>query len=170
MIFIAIGSNLRSNFGDRFDNINLAIKNIEDIGIKIVSKSSYYESLSYPNKNDPKFINIVISITSELSVTDLMSYFISIENKLERKREKKNDPRTCDIDIIDFKGEVLNFKLKDAEFNSPHKKMIYRNFVLFPLKEISPNWIHPFTKENIDTLIQKLSNEDKKSILKINKN
>jgi len=52
----------------------------------------------------------------------------------------------------------------------PHKKLIFRNFVLLPLQEIFPEWKHPITKENIRTLIDKLSEEDKKSILKIKKN
>ena len=52
----------------------------------------------------------------------------------------------------------------------PHEKLVYRSFVLFPIKEIAPTWKHPKTHENIDTLIQKLSEEDRKSILKIKKN
>ena len=52
----------------------------------------------------------------------------------------------------------------------PHKELIFRNFVLLPLQEISPEWKHPLTKENINTLIDKLSEENKKSILKIKKN
>jgi len=52
----------------------------------------------------------------------------------------------------------------------PHKKLIFRNFVLFPLQEISPEWKHPITKENISALIDKLSEEDKKSILMVKKN
>ena len=64
---------------------------------------------------------------------------------------------------------VLNFNYKTLDFVVPHKKLIYRNFVLFPLKEISPNWKHPQTKDHIDVLIDNLSTEDKKSILKIKK-
>jgi len=52
----------------------------------------------------------------------------------------------------------------------PHEKLIYRNFVLFPLQEIVPNWIHPSTKEKISNLIGKLPEEDRKSILKVKKN
>ena len=44
-----------------------------------------------------------------------------------------------------------------------------RNFVLFPLKDVEPNWIHPKTKESIDTLIKKLPTQDRKSILKVKK-
>ena len=170
MIFLALGSNLSSSFGDRFKNINLAISYLEGYKIQIIKKSNFYETYSYPNKENPKFINIVISVKTHLSPVDLMSVLIMIEKNLERKRNKKNDPRTCDIDIIDYNKQVLNFQYKNLDLALPHKKLTSRNFVLFPLKEIFPEWKHPRTKEIIGSLIQKLSEENKKSILKIKKN
>jgi len=170
MVILGLGSNLNSNYGDRFQNLNLAITSLESYGIHLKKKSSFYESLSYPNVNNPKFINIVISVTTKLPPIDLMSVLIFIEENLERKRNKKNDPRTCDIDIIDYNNQVINFKYRNLDLKIPHEKMIYRNFVLFPLKEILPDWKHPKTKENINTLIDKLSDDEKNSILKIEKN
>jgi 2-amino-4-hydroxy-6-hydroxymethyldihydropteridine diphosphokinase len=85
-----------------------------------------------------------------------MSVLISIEEKLERKRSKKNDPRTCDLDIIDYNYQIMNFKYGDLELTLPHKEMTNRNFVLYPLREIYPNWIHPLTKKNINALIKNL--------------
>ena len=94
---------------------------------------------------------------------------IFIENKLQRVRNKKNAPRTCDIDIIDFNRKVINFKYQNSDFLVPHEKLDSRNFVLYPLKEILPNWTHPKTNEQIDDLITKLDIKDKKSILKVKK-
>ena len=170
MIFLGIGSNLSSRFGDRFKNINLTMSYLEGYEIQILKKSNFFETYSYPNKDNPKFINIVISVKIHLSPVDLMSVLLFIEEKLERKRNKKNDPRTCDIDIIDYNNQVLDFKYKNLNLTVPHKELIYRNFVLLPLQEISPEWKHPITKENIRTIIDNLSEEDKKSILKIKKN
>ena len=170
MIFLGIGSNLSSSFGDRFKNINLTMSYLEGYEIQIIKKSNFFETYSYPNKDNPKFINIVISVKTHLSLVDLMSVLLFIEGKLERKRNKKNDPRTCDIDIIDYNNQVLDFKYKNLNLTVPHKELIFRNFVLLPLQEISPEWKHPVTKENISTLINKLPEEDKKSILKIKKN
>ena len=62
MILLAIGSNLSSTYGDRFDNIDLAISYLHPYEIKLLKKSSYYESLSYPDKTKPKFINVVIEV------------------------------------------------------------------------------------------------------------
>ncbi len=169
MLLLGLGSNLSSTFGDRFTNLNIALDQLEKYKIKIIKKSSFYESLSYPNKNDPKFINIVAEVSSTLPPEDLASVLIFIEEKLERKRIEKNEPRTCDIDIIDYNGKVMDFSYKNLVFKVPHEKIIERNFVLFPLKEIAPNWIHPKFKDSVDVLIDKLPIEEKNSILKIKK-
>jgi len=160
MIYIGIGSNLPSSFGDRFKNIKLAISLLKEKKINLVKKSSFYETLSYPNKKDPKFINIVISVQSELEPSNLMGILLNIEKKLERKRNEKNEPRTCDLDIIDYKKKVMNFKSENIELTLPHKELSKRNFVLYPLKEISPNWTHPISKKNIDDLIKDLENSN----------
>ena len=156
MIFLGIGSNLSSSFGDRFKNIDLAISFLETYKVNIIKKSSFYETFSYPNKSNPKFINSVIAVETKLLPVELMSVLIFVEEKLERKRAKKNDPRTCDIDIIDYKKEVMNYKIENFKLTIPHKNMTERNFVLYPLKEICPDWRHPITKKNIDFLIKNL--------------
>ena len=169
MILLGLGSNLSSSFGDRFKNIDLTVSALNGHGIQVKKKSNYYESLSFPNKKNPKFINIVVEIETHLLPEDLASVLIFIEETLERKRNKKNDPRTCDIDIIDYNNQIINFKYKDLDFVVPHQKLVYRNFVLFPLQEIYSDWKHPKTKELISVLIERLSKEDKNSILKIKK-
>ena len=169
MIFLSLGSNLSSKLGDRFDNLLEAISHIQNIGINLDKKSSFYETPSYPDKDNPKFINIMISVRSNFSPGELMSELIDIEKKLGRKRVKKNEPRTCDIDIIDYKSMIINTKHEKKRLIVPHKKLESRNFVLFPLEEIAPNWQHPKTKEFISTIISKLSAEDRKSVLKIKK-
>ena len=170
MIFLGLGSNLPSKYGDRFTNINLAVSYLEGYGIKVIKKSSFYETPSYPNKENPKFINAVILVETILPPIDLMSVLIFIEERLERKRGKKYDPRTCDLDIIDYNSQILNLRYNNLELTVPHKELTSRNFILFPLQEISPTWKHPKTKEIVSVLLQKLSEEDKNSILKIDKN
>ena len=169
MLLLGLGSNLSSSFGNRFKNIDMAISYLQSYEIKIVNRSSFYETPSYPDLKNPKFINVVVDVSTHLPPEDLASVLIFVEEILERKRNQKNEPRTCDIDIIDYNGKIMDFNYKNLIFKVPHEKLVYRNFVLFPLQEIAPNWIHPKTKDSIDVLINKLSNEDKKSILKIKK-
>ena len=170
MLLLGLGSNLSSNFGNRFENIDLAISYLQSHKIQLLKKSSFYETLSYPDIKNPKFINVIIEVLTHLPPEEFASVLISIEESLERKRNQKNEPRTCDIDIIDYNGKVMDFSYKSLIFKVPHEKLIYRNFVLFPLQEIVPNWVHPITNEKISNLIAKLPEEDRKSILKVKKN
>jgi len=169
MILLGIGSNLKSIYGDRFKNIDLSISALNGYGIQVKRRSSYYETPSYPDKTKPKFINVVVEVETHLPPVDLASVLLFVEESLGRKREKMNDPRTCDIDIIDYNNQSINFQYNNLIFTVPHEKLIYRNFVLYPIEEIHPKWMHPKTKELVTTLIKNLPKEDKNSILKINK-
>ncbi len=170
MVILSLGSNLPSKYGDKFENLKYAISLLEDSDILLDKKSSFYETPSYPDKSKPKFANMVISVKTSLSPVNLMTIIIDIEKKLERIRRNKNDPRTCDIDIIDYKDQIIKIKNNNFYLEIPHKSLVSRNFVLYPLQEILPNWQHPKTKEILSVLINKLNEEDRKSILKINKN
>ena len=79
MILLGLGSNLSSSFGDRFENIDMAVSALEGYGLQVKKRSSYYESHSYPNKKNPKFINITIGIDTHLPPEDLVSVLIFIE-------------------------------------------------------------------------------------------
>ena len=130
--YLAIGSNL----GNKEKNICLAKYKLQNHQIKLVKSSSNYETLSWPNKKNPKFINTVVKISTNLSPLKLMKKCIEIEVELGRKKTKKNDPRTCDIDIIDYDQKVLKIT-NNQKLTIPHPEMHKRNFVLIPLFEIS---------------------------------
>ena len=157
-IYLAIGSNL----GNRINNIEKAKFKLFQLGIVIVKSSSYYESLSWPNTKNPKFLNIVLKINTNLKPLELLKKCKEIEINLGRKKSYKNSPRQCDIDLIDYK----RFKIID-EIILPHPRMHNRNFVLLPLFEINKDWTHPTTKHHIKSLILSLSNRDITSIKQI---
>jgi len=163
MIYINIGSNLNSQNGDRTFNIKKAIDLIRVEKIKVIKRSSIYETPSYPNKKNPKFLNICLLIESNLKPQVLIKKFTIIEKKLQRERGLKNQPRTCDIDIIDYKGK----KIASKNLTVPHPRAHLRNFVLFPLREISAEWIHPILNKKIDYLINKLRVNLRNEITKI---
>ena len=151
MIYIGIGSNL----GNRIENITKAKYFLDLNGINITKSSSYYETLSWPDPNKPKFINIVVQSNTKASPEKLLKIFKSIEKKLGRKKKSKNSPRTCDIDIISYNQKILTGNLI-----IPHKRMHKRNFVLIPLFELNKNWFHPKTNKNIKKLIFSLPIKD----------
>ena len=163
MIFLNIGSNIESSKGDRFFNLRKTLELIISENIKIIKISSIYETPSYPNKKNPKFLNIGLEVKCNYSPGILIKKFNKIEKKLQRTRGLKNKPRTCDIDLIDFNGKLINTK----KISTPHPRAHLRNFVLFPLKEICPMWIHPISNKKIDFLIKKLSFKLRNEITKI---
>jgi 2-amino-4-hydroxy-6-hydroxymethyldihydropteridine diphosphokinase len=132
--------------------------------VKILKKSSFYESVAIPNKSDPKFINSVISIETKFSPEELIKYILSVEEKFDRKRAQVNAPRTCDIDIVDFNGEVINILNKNISLEIPHPRLEKRSFVLYPIREIDKNWKSPLSGKYIDQLIENLDTETKKNI------
>ncbi len=157
--FLAIGSNL----GNKQKNISLAKFKLQVNGVRIIKSSSNYETLSWPNKKEPKFINTVIKISTKLSHIELMQKCLNIENDLGRKRSKKNEPRICDIDIIDYDQKILK-DTNGKRLILPHPEMHKRNFVLLPLYEIARSWIHPVKKKKINKLIKLLDIEDLRTI------
>ena len=157
--FLAIGSNL----GNKEKNICFAKYKLQSNYVQLIKSSSNYETLSWPNKKNPKFINTVVQIRTTLSPMNLMQKCLSIENELGRKRSKKNEPRICDIDLIDYDQKILK-GAKNKKLILPHPEMHKRNFVLLPLYEISKSWIHPVKKKRINKLINLLDIEDLRAI------
>ena len=157
-IYLGIGSNL----GNKRKNIEITKFHLIKNKINILESSSYYESLSWPNHKNPRFLNIVVKIETSFSPIELIEKCKEIEIKLGRKKMPKNSPRICDIDIIDFGNQKINNGLI-----LPHPRMHTRNFVLLPLFEIAKDWKHPLLKLNIKKLISFLSNSDIRSIKQI---
>ena len=155
IIYLSIGSNL----GNRKKNIEKTKFKLYSKGINIIKSSNYYETLSWPNPNNPKFYNIILKVSSDLKILELLKICKQIETSLGRKKAPKNSPRTCDIDVIDY-----NQKITVNGINVPHPRMHLRNFVLIPLFEIEKNWRYPNSKRYIKNLIFSLSNSDIRSI------
>ena len=166
MIHLNIGSNLDSKYGSRFDNISIAIDLLINSKIKIKKISNFYETPSYPNNNFPKFLNVGLLIDYNNDYLNLFKIIKKIEKKLGRIRTKKNDPRVIDIDIIDFRSEVK----KTKELILPHPRCHLRNFVLFPILQIDPNWSHPILKKNARFLINNLNRKFRIEITRLQKN
>ena len=163
MIYLNIGSNLPLEEGGRETNILKAINHLKNLNLNLIKISSFYETPSYPNSSDPKFINLCVKLKSNLKANELLNEIKKIEKKLGRTRIKKNEPRTCDIDIIDFNGKII----KNDELETPHPRLHLRNFVIYPLKEIEPNWFHPIFNKNIDSFFQELDKNSHNEITRL---
>jgi 2-amino-4-hydroxy-6-hydroxymethyldihydropteridine diphosphokinase len=158
LIYLGIGSNL----GNRKKNIEQTKFRLLENEIRILQISSFYETLSWPDPKNPKFLNIVLKIATNLTESKLLNICKQIESSFGRKKSYQNAPRICDIDIIDYKN-----KKKFGKIILPHPRMHSRNFVLFPLFEINKKWRHPVSKDHIKTLLNALSNNEIRSIKQV---
>ena len=160
-VYLAIGSNL----GNKVNNIEKTKFELKKNDIRILKCSSSYASDSWPDPSMPNYINIILKIETNLEPFELLKICNLIELKLGRIRSKKNSPRTCDIDIIDYDKRILSDK--NRHLILPHPRMSKRNFVLLPLFEVDKSWKHPKSKINIVNLINSLSVKDLRSIKQI---
>lgn len=143
-VFLGLGSNL----GVREQNLELAISMFEkEIG-QISKKSSIYETEAWGVEKQGNYYNMVLEIKTKLLPLKLLEKVLEIENRLGRVRNKKWESRIIDIDILLYE----NFIISTDHLHIPHLFLEKRNFVLEPLNEIIPDFIHPKLRKSIAQL------------------
>ncbi len=141
--------------GDSKKQLNIAKNNIIKSVGEIVTHSSIYATAAWGNKEQPDFLNQVLIIETKLSPNNVLDKILSIEEYMGRKRTFRNAPRIIDIDILFFNNEIL----KTENLTIPHKEIANRRFVLAPLKEIAPLFVHPMSKKTINSLLAECKDE-----------
>lgn len=143
---------LGSNLGDREKNINDAINELQVSGIIISKKSSLYNTPPWGYTEQPDFLNQAIECLTSLEPFELLKEIKKIERKLGREKTVRYGPRIIDIDIIFYDDLIF----KSDELTIPHPLMHKRDFVLKPLCEIAPDFVHPELKLSVKNLLEKL--------------
>ncbi len=143
------------NEGDRFLHMQQARTNIELICGQLLLVSSIYETAPWGKTDQPDFLNQVLLINTVFSPEELLKGILSIEEKGGRKRTVKNAPRTIDIDILFYNDLIL----EKPGLTIPHPRIAIRRFVLEPLNEISPEFIHPVFGKTIRELLLECKDE-----------
>lgn len=149
-VYIAFGSNI----GDRYGAVSDAFKMVEENEMKILQKSEIYETEPYGYKDQPAFINGAMLVETELNCREVLTRLLAIEKDLGRVREFRWGPRIIDLDIIFFNHEIYD----EADLKVPHPDMQNRTFVLRPLNDICPNYIHPLFKKSVAKMLEELQN------------
>ena len=143
------------NEGDRFLHMQQARTNIELICGQLLLVSSIYETTPWGKTDQPDFLNQVILVDTKFSPEELLKAILSIEEKDGRKRTVKNAPRTIDIDILFYNNLIL----EKPGLTIPHPRIAIRRFVLEPLNEISPEFIHPVFGKTMRELLLECKDE-----------
>ena len=152
--YIAIGSNM----GNPSDNCIEAIREIsKNASIKIISKSSFYQTSPIGPIQQEWFINSAIKINTSLTPIKLLTNLLNIESTMGRVRKEKWGPRLIDLDLLFYDNQILN----EEKITIPHPEISKRNFVLIPLCEIAENLNHPTLKKSIKTLLQESTDNAK---------
>lgn len=147
---------LGSNIGDRVLNCRSALEEISGFA-EIRRVSSVYETEPVGHENQPDFINCAAQIDTALSPHDLLSRLREVEKVLGRVRDERWRPRTIDIDIIFYDDLILDTE----ELTIPHVSAHARRFVLEPVCEIDPMFVHPGFGVRVYLLLNDIDDDKK---------
>jgi 2-amino-4-hydroxy-6-hydroxymethyldihydropteridine diphosphokinase len=149
-IFLGLGTNL----GDREANLREAKEHLS-LQMKIVNESPIYVTPPWGFEDQPDFLNQVIRVCTCLEPHDLLVYLKSIEYEMGREKTFRYGPRLIDMDIL-FYGQRI---IQEKTLQIPHPRLHERAFVLVPLNDIAPDFVHPVLGEKIHDLMLKVDSE-----------
>ena len=144
IVYISFGSNI----GDREKAIEDALDLVNQNEMKITKRSNIIETEPYGYTDQPTFLNGAIEVETELSCREVLERLLKIEEEVGRVREFKWGPRLIDLDIIFFNDEIYD----EEDLKVPHPDMQNRDFVLKPLCEICPDFVHPILKKKVSEI------------------
>lgn len=148
--YVSIGSNL----GDRAGNLLLAVRGMTEAALCVSRLSSVYETEPVSEIAQPPFLNMVVEVGNTLPTPEqMMARLLRIEYLLGRTRDLKDGPRTLDLDLL-FYGDL---EKKTQFLTLPHPRLHERRFVLEPLVEIAPHFVHPSLKCAAAALLESLN-------------
>lgn len=154
MILIALGGNLKSRAGAPAQTLDAALKALGNNAANIEAVSSYYVTPAWPDPADPPFVNAVARLRTALDPAALMTLLHETETAFGRVRSLRNAPRTLDLDLLDYDGLI-----QAGPPHLPHPRLSERAFVLVPLAELAPLWVHPQTGKAVQDLLAALPRE-----------
>jgi 2-amino-4-hydroxy-6-hydroxymethyldihydropteridine diphosphokinase len=151
--FVALGSNL----GDRAENLKAAVDSLRELG-DVRAISPIYETAPVGFLAQPDFLNAVALLDTPLTPEGLLAALLRIERSHGRDRQHAipKGPRTLDLDLLDYDGQVL----KTPRLTLPHPGLENRAFVLRPLLDLAPDWRHPVLHQGAAELLRALPERD----------
>ena len=159
MVFYCLGFTLQrmnsaylitgGNIGNRQEELNYAARLIQERCGTIIDRSSLYETAAWGKTDQESFLNQALVLETTLNARDLLNEILYIENLMGRDRVEKYGPRIIDIDIIFFNHQVI----RENGLIIPHPEMAKRRFVLEPLNQVIPAYIHPIYYKTVSELL-----------------
>jgi len=159
-ILVGMGANYPGPWGTPSKTIDRALESLDEKGIQLVAVSDFYETAAVGRAGQPPYVNAVALIETAMPPEALLRRLKHIERSAGRRGGSPWGPRTLDMDVLDYKGRVQNWRGLTPRFARagqrplvlPHPWIENRPFVLRPLLDVSPNWRHPVTKKSAQEL------------------
>jgi 2-amino-4-hydroxy-6-hydroxymethyldihydropteridine diphosphokinase len=168
---IALGSNIAFGRFSKLGILKQALVTMSGLGINIIEVSRWWESRAFPAGSGPNYVNGVVDAYSDLKPNNLLDCLKKIEGHFGRENSERWSSRTLDLDLLACNGLILptrdivmnwmtlpmhlQLKMTPKELILPHPRIQDRLFVLKPLREVSPNWVHPVLSKKVNELIMR---------------
>ncbi|MEM5469018.1 2-amino-4-hydroxy-6-hydroxymethyldihydropteridine diphosphokinase [Celeribacter marinus] len=178
--YIALGGNLASDFGAPEDTLRAALNALSGAGVSVVSVSALYRTDCFPKGAGPDFVNACAHIESPFGAEPLLQILHEIEAAFGRTREVRWAGRPLDIDLIAMGAEVcptpeivrgwmglpIDQQMKTApdQLILPHPRLHERGFVLIPLRDVAPDWIHPLLGKTVTQMCDELPESERSGV------
>lgn len=145
-VFLLIGGNI----GDRLKFLEEAIELVDLTCGDILQRSAVYETAAWGKTDQAPFLNQALLLHTSSTAQELISNILVVEEIMGRHRTEKFGPRVIDIDILFFNEEII----KEPNLTIPHPELQNRRFVLVPLQEIAPGFVHPVLQKTVEQLLE----------------
>jgi len=149
-VYLSLGTNL----GNRAENLRTARQSLPP-RVNLLKASSIYFTPPWGYQDQPDFLNQVVEVQTDLAPLPLLRYLKAIEAEMGRLETFRYGPRLIDIDILFYEGCIVQCE----DLHIPHPRLVERAFVLVPLHEIAPDFVHPETAQSITDLLSLVSAE-----------
>ena len=160
LILIGLGANLPGLDGATpIQTLEAGLSELERQGVRIFRRSRWYRTEPIPRSDQPWYYNGVAAVDFQGVPEELLRVLQSVETKLGRVRRVRNEARIIDLDILVFGNVIMagdNQILSEGQLALPHPELHRRAFVLFPMRDVAPDWQHPVRHQSLDDLITNL--------------
>lgn len=174
---------MQSSVGTPVETLQKALDSIEEMGAVIRGCSRFFRTPAVPAGSGPDFVNAALVVDAPWSSAEAIARLHEVEANLGRRRKERWEQRTVDLDLLAHDDRIRpsvpvlrqwmdlplskQKELAPGQLLLPHPRMHERAFVLVPLADVAPDWVHPITRKSVTEMRDALPREDLEAIVPI---
>jgi len=171
-VLIALGGNLKSSLGDPVATLHAALARLDDSQLAVEAVSRLYATPCFPAGAGPDYVNAAAVLSGSTDAHAVLDLLHGIEAEFGRARDQRWGRRTLDLDLIALGDAVLPDRASFDHWRKlplarqmtqapgrlilPHPRLQDRAFVLVPLADIAPGWVHPVLRQSVRQMLDAL--------------